>query len=60
MKEINITIPENYPIEKILDQLEKTIINTVLVHNRYNQSKTAKDIGISRGTLLKKIKKYEL
>jgi Fis family transcriptional regulator len=46
--------------ELVLDEIEEPLIKTVLESLRYNQVKTAKLLGISRGTLRKKMKKYGL
>ncbi len=44
----------------VLQQVEKPMLEVVLQHMRYNQSKTAVVLGISRGTLRKKMKEYGL
>lgn len=44
----------------VLAQVEKPMLEVVLQQMRYNQSKTAAVLGISRGTLRKKMKAYGL
>lgn len=44
----------------VLAQVEKPMLEVVLHQMRYNQSKTAAVLGISRGTLRKKMKAYGL
>lgn len=44
----------------VLQEIEKPMLEVVLQQMRYNQSKTAAVLGISRGTLRKKMKSYGL
>ncbi len=44
----------------VLQEVEKPMFEMVLQYMRYNQSKTAAVLGISRGTLRKKMKFYGL
>lgn len=44
--------------ELVLSEVEKPLLDAVLAHTRGNQVKSAKILGISRGTLRKKMKKY--
>lgn len=44
----------------IMDEVEKQLIETLLEHCGYNQSKTAQALGISRSTLRKKMDRYDL
>lgn len=46
--------------ETVMQQVEKPLIETVLKQNDFNQSQTAKMLGINRNTLRKKMQKYEL
>jgi len=41
-----------------LECMEKELFERVLKESRYNQSKTARILGISRGTLRTKLAKY--
>jgi arginine utilization regulatory protein len=43
-----------------LDILEEEILKTAILRNRYNISKTAEELKISRQTLYTKLKKYSL
>lgn len=47
-----------YPL--FLAQLERPLLIATLKHTRGNQSKTAKMLGINRGTLRTKLKQYGL
>jgi DNA-binding protein Fis len=44
--------------ELVLAEVEKPLLEAVLAHTKNNQVKSAKLLGISRGTLRKKMKKY--
>jgi DNA-binding NtrC family response regulator len=48
--------PEGFPFE----EYERRIIAHALKRNRWNRSHTARELGISRPRLLRKIEKYEL
>lgn len=52
-------IPVNM-YELFLNQFEKPLLETVLLHTRGNQSKTAEFLGLNRGTLRAKMKQYGL
>lgn len=41
-----------------LDEIEEPLLAVVMKFTRYNQSETARILGISRGTLRTKLKKY--
>lgn len=44
----------------VLDELEEPLLKAVLAYTKGNQSKAAIILGLSRGTLRKKMKKYGL
>lgn len=46
--------------EMVMQEVEKPLLEAVLHHNKNNQSIAAKILGLSRGTLRKKMQKYEL
>ena len=46
--------------ELVLEQMEEPLLKRVLKYVRNNQVRAAKLLGISRGTLRKKMKKYGL
>ena len=46
--------------ELVLKEVEAPMLNSVLRHTGNNQSKTAAILGLSRGTLRKKLRKYRL
>ena len=46
--------------ELVLKEVEAPMLNSVLRHTGNNQSKTAAMLGLSRGTLRKKLRKYRL
>ena len=48
----------NHLYEMVLSEIEAPLLETVMSYTRGNQSKAAKLLGISRGTLRKKLKKY--
>lgn len=43
---------------RVLDQVEPPLLDRVMVHTRGNQSRAAEILGISRGTLRTKLKRY--
>lgn len=43
---------------RVLDQVEPPLLDKVMVHTRGNQSRAAEILGISRGTLRTKLKRY--
>ena len=44
----------------VISEVEKPLLEAVLNHTKSNQSKAAKMLGLSRGTLRKKLAGYEL
>ena len=49
---------ERLVYDAIIEQVELALFKTVMLQNRNNQSKAAKQLGISRGTMRTKLKKY--
>jgi Fis family transcriptional regulator len=52
-KDINLNL-----YQLILEEVEAPLIRTVMELTRYNQSKAARVLGLSRGTLRTKLKRY--
>ena len=52
--------PENITdlYELVLSEVEAPLLETVLQHTRSNQSRASSMLGLNRGTLRKKLKKY--
>lgn len=46
--------------EKVISEIEKPLIETIMNYCGHNQSKAASCLGINRGTLRKKLKQYEI
>lgn len=44
--------------DMVLEQIEPPLLKVVIEHCRYNQSKAANFLGLSRGTCRTKLKKY--
>lgn len=44
--------------DMVIEQIEQPLFQAVIEHCKYNQSKAAKILGISRGTLRTTLKKY--
>lgn len=42
----------------LLEEIERPLLETLINHTHYNQVKMAQILGISRGTLRKKLKQY--
>ncbi len=53
-----VVLYKGHDISKALNALEGAYIEFALGQNKYNQSKTAKALGISRGGLRIKLKQY--
>jgi DNA-binding protein Fis len=53
------TDPSNL-YELVIAEVELPLLEVVLKRTRGNQTKTAKLLGLSRGTLRKKLKRYQL
>jgi Fis family transcriptional regulator len=52
-KNINLNL-----YELIIEEIEAPLFRTVMEMTRYNQSKAARVLGVSRGTLRTKLKRY--
>lgn len=46
--------------ELVLSEVEAPLLETVMRHTRSNQSKASVMLGLNRGTLRKKLKKYDM
>ncbi len=44
--------------DMVLEEIESPLLEAVMVHTKGNQSKTARILGLSRGTLRTKLRKY--
>jgi Fis family transcriptional regulator, factor for inversion stimulation protein len=53
-------MPPNDFYELLMAQVEPPLLEVVLKHTNNNQSKAAKLLGISRGTLRKKLMQYNM
>lgn len=57
-----ISVMDDQPVtdlyELVLSEIEAPLLTCVLRHTNNNQSKTAAILGLNRGTLRKKLKKY--
>jgi arginine utilization regulatory protein len=56
----NIDENGNLDLEKYMENIEKEIIEKALIKNKYNITKTSKQLNISRQNLQYKIKKYNM
>ena len=52
--------PPGNLFDLVMDEVERPLLETVLHHTRGNQSKAAEILGLNRGTLRKKLRKYRL
>ena len=52
------TVTDLYDL--VLAEVEAPLLRTVLEHTNFNQSRTAAILGINRGTLRTKMRKYRL
>ena len=46
--------------EMVLSEVEVSLLKSVLVFTNHNQSQSAEILGLNRGTLRKKLRKYHL
>lgn len=46
--------------EMVLSEVEVSLLRSVLVFTNHNQSQSAEILGLNRGTLRKKLRKYHL
>jgi Fis family transcriptional regulator len=46
--------------EMVLSEVEASLLRSVLVFTNHNQSQSAEILGLNRGTLRKKLRKYHL
>ena len=46
--------------EMVLSEVEASLLKSVLVFTNHNQSQSAEILGLNRGTLRKKLRKYHL
>lgn len=46
--------------EKVMKEIEKPLLSTVMAHCENNQSRAATCLGINRGTLRKKLQQHDI
>ncbi len=59
LKDLDGEAPGNL-YDKIMSEIEKPLLATVLEHCDHNQSRAASYLGINRGTLRKKLRQYRI
>ena len=59
LKDMSSTPPDNL-YQVIIAEVEKPLIETVLKHTSGNQSRAAEVLGLTRGTLRNRIRRYGL
>ncbi|NVK22595.1 MAG: DNA-binding transcriptional regulator Fis [Kangiellaceae bacterium] len=52
--------PLNEVYDLVLSQVEEPLLRAIMEHTRNNQTKAAQVLGLNRGTLRKKLKRYDL
>ena len=52
------TVTDLYAL--VLAEVEAPLLRTVMKHTNYNQSRTAEILGLNRGTLRRKLRRYRL
>jgi DNA-binding protein Fis len=55
---IEVALNEDVPVSKLLDYFEARAVEYAMVASRYNQSKAALMLGISRGNFRAKLDKF--
>ena len=58
LKNISIKDASSNLYQLIVEEVETPLFRTVMELTRYNQSKSARVLGVSRGTLRTKLKRY--
>ncbi|MBW6515348.1 MAG: sigma 54-interacting transcriptional regulator [Candidatus Cloacimonetes bacterium] len=58
--EESMSFNENAALKDAIEDLERSMILKALQRNAWNQTQTAKELGLSRQGLIKKIKRYDL
>lgn len=56
----NLSIDEGKTLKETVEKMERQIVSNSLLRNKWNYSKTAKELGLSRVGLSNKIKRYEI
>lgn len=59
LKQLDGSLPSNL-YDLVMQQLEQPLFEVIINYTKKNQSKAAELLGISRGTLRKKLKQYRL
>jgi Fis family transcriptional regulator len=59
LKDLDGEEPTNL-YDKIMTEIEKPLLSTIMNHCQNNQSRAASCLGINRGTLRKKLKQYQI
>lgn len=59
-KPLDIKMLYDAPLSEAVCELEQDILKKTLTRTNWNKSKTARELGLSRQGLLKKIKRYGL
>jgi two-component system response regulator HupR/HoxA len=57
---VNGFMPEGVTLKEKVESLEKQLVGEVLSRHRWNQSRAANELGLSRVGLANKIKRYGL
>ncbi|MEK7854695.1 MAG: helix-turn-helix domain-containing protein, partial [Acidobacteriota bacterium] len=47
-------------LKETVERIEKQLVSQALIRNKWNQSKTAKELGLSRVGLANKVNRYSL
>ncbi len=56
----NILLSGNGTLKEVIEKMESQVVSQSLLRNKWNYSKTAKELGLSRVGLANKIKRYNL
>jgi len=59
LRQIKIPLKQD-SLKKMMDDIECRLLKQALEKNNWNQTRTAKTLGLSRQALIKKISKYSL
>jgi DNA-binding NtrC family response regulator len=55
---LNVNVLYDAPLSSAVSYLERNLLEKALIQTNWNKSQTARQLGLSRQGLLKKIKRY--
>ncbi|MCL2313933.1 MAG: sigma-54-dependent Fis family transcriptional regulator, partial [Proteobacteria bacterium] len=56
----NMELPAGLTLDKAIENFEKTLIEAALKRHKNNRERVAKELGVARSTLFKRLKEWGL